>query len=160
MPQSEEIFFVGTDTGVYGTINGGETWERLGNNMPMVPVYDLTYNPTTNQLVAATFARSIGTYLLDDILQQFTNTQTISSPTFEVNVSPNPTKNVLQIQLAQNTPPNSLIELYNLHGETVFSQYTNQKTITVDINQLTAGMYIVRVQNGKQSHHQKIMKTE
>ena len=160
MPQSEEIFFVGTDAGVYGTINGGETWERLGNNMPMVPVYDLTYNPTTNQLVAATFARSIGTYPLDDILQQFTNTQTIKSPIFEVKISPNPTKNILQIQLAQNIPPNSLIELYNLHGETVFSQYTNQKTITVDINQLTAGMYIVRVQNGKQLHHQKIIKTQ
>ena len=36
--------------------------------MPIVPVYDLEWNPARNELVAATFGRSIQSYVLDDLI--------------------------------------------------------------------------------------------
>lgn len=61
---ADSVLFAATDGGVYVTLNGGAYWERLGNNMPFVPVYDLDYSPERNELMAGTYARSIMTYSL------------------------------------------------------------------------------------------------
>ena len=66
-PGDDDIIFVATDGGVYTTINGGQNWYRLGNNMPMIPVYDLEIETTSMTLVAGTFARSIMTFDLNDL---------------------------------------------------------------------------------------------
>jgi photosystem II stability/assembly factor-like uncharacterized protein len=65
--QGNQVIFVATDGGVFGTLNGGTTWERLGANFPYVPVYDIDWNVAKNELIAATFGRSIMTYPLDSI---------------------------------------------------------------------------------------------
>ncbi len=53
---------VATDAGVYFTSNGGNQWQRLGTNMPVLTVYDIEYNPEKNWIVAGTFGRSIQTF--------------------------------------------------------------------------------------------------
>ena len=55
-------FFIGTDAGVFETTDGGLTW--LSASLPNVVVHDLSYNPTTKQLVAATFGRGLFRYSL------------------------------------------------------------------------------------------------
>ncbi|MEM7659389.1 MAG: PKD domain-containing protein, partial [Bacteroidota bacterium] len=62
-PDDDLILFIATDGGVYYTLDGGLDWERIGDNMPMIPVYDLEIEliPGNEVLVAATFARSIMT---------------------------------------------------------------------------------------------------
>ncbi len=62
-----QVIFAATDGGVFGTLNGGTNWERLGVNFPFVPVYDIDWNVIKNELIAATFGRSIMTYPLDSI---------------------------------------------------------------------------------------------
>ncbi len=66
---ADSVLFAATDGGVYVTLNGGSYWERLGNNMPFVPVYDLDYSPERNELMAGTYARSIMTYSLDFLFE-------------------------------------------------------------------------------------------
>lgn len=71
VPQTaDSAIVVATDAGVYFTRNGGQRWQRLGSNMPIIPVFDLEHNPAQRQLVAATFARGIWTFPLDSILVQ------------------------------------------------------------------------------------------
>ncbi|MEM9916939.1 MAG: cohesin domain-containing protein, partial [Bacteroidota bacterium] len=65
--RGEQALFVATDGGIYGSLNGGENWHRLGSAFPFVPVYDILHNVAKNELVAGTFARSILTYPLDSI---------------------------------------------------------------------------------------------
>ncbi len=65
--QGNQVIYVATDGGVFGTLNGGDSWERLGNEFPYVPVYDIDWNVAKNELIAATFGRSILTYPLDSI---------------------------------------------------------------------------------------------
>lgn len=57
-------FFVGTDVGVYETTDAGLTWAVSPSGMPNVVVNDLSYNPTTKQLVAATHGRGLFKYSL------------------------------------------------------------------------------------------------
>ncbi len=65
--KGDQELFVATDAGVYGSLDAGQSWERVGTNMPSVAVYHLVWNEVKNELVAATFGRSIQSYPLDSI---------------------------------------------------------------------------------------------
>ena len=54
----------GTEFGLFFTVDGGEKWIRLRNNLPTIPVRDLAIQERENDLVLATFGR--GFYVLDD----------------------------------------------------------------------------------------------
>jgi photosystem II stability/assembly factor-like uncharacterized protein len=67
------MLFVGTETGVFVTIDDGNEWRRLNLNMPPLPVHDLEVKHS--DLVAATHGR--GFWILDDIspLRQYKEAQ-------------------------------------------------------------------------------------
>jgi hypothetical protein len=58
------LLFVGTEFGLFFTVDGGKKWIRLRNNLPTIPVRDLAIQERENDLVLATFGR--GFYVLDD----------------------------------------------------------------------------------------------
>ncbi len=70
--KNPQLIFVGTEFGVFVTIDGGASWRALMNGMPTVAVHDLVIHPRDNDLIAGTHGR--GLYILDDItaLQQLT----------------------------------------------------------------------------------------
>jgi photosystem II stability/assembly factor-like uncharacterized protein len=62
VPGSTRVIYVGTDIGIYKLADSTPaSWQTFGNGMPFVPVTDIIYNPTTKQLVAATYGRGIWT---------------------------------------------------------------------------------------------------
>lgn len=58
-PLVEDVLYVGTDRGVYVSIDRGETWSALQGGLPNVPVHDLVIHPRERELVAGTHGRSI-----------------------------------------------------------------------------------------------------
>ncbi len=58
-----DLLFVGTDFGVFVSIDGGGSWTAMKNNMPTVPVHDLQIQPRENDLIVATHGRGI--YIMD-----------------------------------------------------------------------------------------------
>jgi hypothetical protein len=63
-PKNKDIIYVGTDIGVYISVNGGRSWDTLQNNMPAVSyIHDLVIHPRDNILVVATHGR--GMYAMD-----------------------------------------------------------------------------------------------
>ena len=62
-PVNKDILYVGTDVGVYVSVNGGRKWETLGANLPSCFVHDLIIQPRDNILVIATHGR--GMYAMD-----------------------------------------------------------------------------------------------
>ncbi len=64
-PTNKDILYVGTDLGVYVTIDGGNTWNVLANGLPTCYVLDLIVHPRDMTLVIATHGR--GMYVIDDI---------------------------------------------------------------------------------------------
>jgi photosystem II stability/assembly factor-like uncharacterized protein len=61
-------FFIGTDVGVMESTDAGLTWTRTPTGMPNVVVQDISYNPTTRQLVAATHGRGLYKFSLANAL--------------------------------------------------------------------------------------------
>jgi photosystem II stability/assembly factor-like uncharacterized protein len=58
------LLFVGTEFGVFFTIDGGQKWIQLKGGMPTISVRDLAIQKRENDLVVGTFGRSI--YILDN----------------------------------------------------------------------------------------------
>jgi hypothetical protein len=58
------LMFVGTEFGVFFTVNGGGTWTKLKGGAPNISFRDLVIQTRENDLVGATFGRSF--YILDD----------------------------------------------------------------------------------------------
>lgn len=63
--ENPDLLFVGTDFGVYFTLDGGDNWIELSAGMPPIPARDLLIHEREDDLVVGTFGRSI--YVLDDI---------------------------------------------------------------------------------------------
>ncbi len=57
------LLFVGTETGVYYSLNDGQSWDKLKANLPAVPVVDMKIKDV--DLVIATNGR--GFWIMDDI---------------------------------------------------------------------------------------------
>lgn len=58
------ILFIGTEWGVWTTIDGGGKWVQLKSGIPTIQVKELTIQKRENDLVVATFGR--GFYVLDN----------------------------------------------------------------------------------------------
>ncbi len=68
-----DLLFVGTEFGVYFTLDGGKNWKQLAGGLPTIAVRDLDIQRRENDLVLGTFGR--GFYILDDYspLRSLTN---------------------------------------------------------------------------------------
>ena len=62
-PGCPGVLYVGTETGLYVSLDDGETWRRWRSNFPVTPVYDLKVEGT--DLVIATHGRAF--WILDDL---------------------------------------------------------------------------------------------
>ena len=63
-PVKESLLFVGTEFGLYTSVDGGGKWIELTGGVPTVAVRDLAIQTRENDLAAATFGR--GFLILDD----------------------------------------------------------------------------------------------
>lgn len=61
---SPNLLFIGTEFGLFFSVNGGKQWTALKGNVPTIPFRDLAIQKRENDLVAASFGR--GFYILDD----------------------------------------------------------------------------------------------
>ena len=58
-PVNPDLLFVGTDVGLYVSLDRGGSWQRFMNGFPTVPVHDLQIHPRDGDLIAGTHGRSI-----------------------------------------------------------------------------------------------------
>ncbi|MBS3817890.1 hypothetical protein KGY73_00060 [bacterium] len=63
--RNPELLFVGAELGMYFSIDGGNHWVELENNMPTAAFNDMVIHPRDNDLVMATHGRGI--WILDNI---------------------------------------------------------------------------------------------
>jgi hypothetical protein len=59
-----ELLFLGTEFGIYFSVNSGQRWTKLKGGVPTISFRDLAIQKRENDLVAASFGRGI--YILDD----------------------------------------------------------------------------------------------
>ncbi|MDH7446830.1 WD40/YVTN/BNR-like repeat-containing protein [Aquimarina sp. 2201CG14-23] len=63
--ENENLLYLGTEFGLFITIDGGKNWSRFTNNMPATAVHFIDLQKKTNDLVLGTHGR--GVIIIDDI---------------------------------------------------------------------------------------------
>lgn len=89
--KNPNLLFLGTEFGLYVSIDGGSNWMKFENNMPATAVHYIEMHPKTNDLIMGTHGRGI--IIIDDItpLRQITNeviskeVHFMNMPTFYMN---------------------------------------------------------------------------
>jgi photosystem II stability/assembly factor-like uncharacterized protein len=82
----KDLLFVGTEMGLFATVDGGNNWFRMKNNIPeYAMVRDLQIHPETNDLIIATHGRGI--LIVDDITPMRELSSTIANN--EIFIFPN-----------------------------------------------------------------------
>jgi photosystem II stability/assembly factor-like uncharacterized protein len=75
---NKDLLFLGTEMGLYATLDGGKNWFRMKNNIPWkAMVRDIQIHPTTNDLIVGTHGRGI--LIVDNITAMRTMTKEIAN---------------------------------------------------------------------------------
>ncbi len=62
---NRSVLYLGTESGLFLSIDGGKNWAPFKGNFPKVPVMDITFQPREQSLVLATHGRGI--MVIDDL---------------------------------------------------------------------------------------------
>jgi photosystem II stability/assembly factor-like uncharacterized protein len=79
-PNNENVLYLGTEFGLFVTLDRGQNWTRLKNNLPTVPVDEITIHPRENDMLLATHGRSL--WILDDITPIQQAAEAVTAPAF------------------------------------------------------------------------------
>jgi len=142
-----DLIFVGTEFGLFVTLDGGKTYTPFSNGLPRVRIDDLLIHPRDGDLIVGTHGRSI--WIADDIspLQQLGRIGTAAAATFDTRPAiqwKNDTtkaRAVTQKQFRGDNPPggtaisfwtreadeDAKIEILDARGETIRTIETDAK---------------------------------
>jgi len=152
---AENILFVATDLNVWYSKDDGANWTILGNNLPFTVVMDLKFHEPTQTLYAGTFGRAMHSYDVSDILNVGDNELASST----VKIYPNPA--ISEFTISQNLSSEGTIQLFDISGKKIKELFNgdfgSNKNIKVKTDGLAAGIYLVKVNNGKQSVTKKLI---
>lgn len=89
--KNRDLLFLGTEFGLYVTLNGGKNWVKYTNNVPSTAIHYMELHPQTNDLILGTHGR--GVIIIDDIstLRQLSDSvmteklHFFDTPVFEMN---------------------------------------------------------------------------
>ena len=166
LPNHEDsVLFVATDAGIYGSVNSGENWNRLGTNMPFVPSFDIDWNPAENTIIAGTFARSIMTYPVDSLLytppiDTSVATQDVFSKDLPLEVYPNPALTDLIVRVPNSPGKPSEITVFDKTGKLVIKQAFAGSRAQLDISGLPAGEYFIKGKTGHMVRSARFVKIQ
>ncbi len=121
-PKNKDLLFVGTEYGVYVSIDGGREWRQFMSGLPTVRVDDLLIHPCDNDLIVGTHGRGI--YILDDItaLQQLTRSKVLDTESFLFDVRP-ATQWLSDVRLSRYSGGSKLYRAANPAPGTAISYY-------------------------------------
>lgn len=151
--QTEEILFLGTELGVYFK-TGSNDWEPLGQSLPNVIINDLEINYTVDKLVAGTYGRGLWEISINN------NTLGVAEVSLSEDLKPiifpNPTKDLLNIKLNDNSKTFDFV-MYNVIGGVVKKGILNPGLNDIDVKNIASGVYIIRMTNGNLVSAQKVI---
>lgn len=154
-PGNDDVLFAGSDGGVYATLDGGQNWQRLGNNMPAVPVYDLQMEPVARKLLAGTFGRSMFSYPVDSLLLAAGLQNLVLDA--KIRVGPSPCVNGFHIfaagvQLAE-------ARVYKTDGQLMHRCKIQNGQAYVETSSWPDGVYLVSVSRGREQVMRKVVRS-
>jgi photosystem II stability/assembly factor-like uncharacterized protein len=63
--RNPDVLYLGSETGLWVSLNRGGQWTRIKANLPTMPIYEIKQHPRDNDLILGSHARGI--WILDDL---------------------------------------------------------------------------------------------
>lgn len=162
-PIDSNWVYVGTDVGVYRTLDGGVTWMGMNAGMPPAMVLDLQIMPNERILRAATFGNGV----YEMTLAAPAGVETAGSLA-ELSLEP-PTPNPMrgETTIRFSTLPETKVEVavFDVHGRKVRTLLSGDVTGTTEVawdgrddrgEDVAQGLYFVRVTGDRGSRTQRV----
>jgi len=159
-PENTATLFVGTDYGVYYTIDTGVSWQPLGIGLPFSAVDDLVLHNGTRVLRAATHGRSFFEFDLDQIgIKEEEALSRIDLKGIDLQVT-SPARNEIRVLYSLSKASPVRISIYDIAGRKVENlvdksisagKYAFSKQV-----KLPAGTYFIRMDAQGERATQKI----
>ena len=131
-PIQKKLIFLGTENGLYISIDEAKSWTKWTNEYPTVPTMDLGIHPREHDLIIGTFGRSM--YVLDDIrpLRALaTEGSQIFNKKLKVFKAPDAFINQVQQPTGTRFGGNAIFNGENRKGGAMISYSINKSTDTV-----------------------------
>jgi photosystem II stability/assembly factor-like uncharacterized protein len=80
--RNPDILYLGTETGLWVSLNRGAQWTRIKANLPTMPIYEIKQHPRDNDLILSSHAKGI--WILDDVspIQEWAKSENADSYVF------------------------------------------------------------------------------
>ena len=82
--KNPDVLYIGTETGIFLSLDRGKSWRRLKANFPTVRVDEITLHPRDNAMLVATHGRAL--WILDHLepIQEYTASQSADAKLFSI----------------------------------------------------------------------------
>ncbi|CAN5171996.1 hypothetical protein BH09BAC5_BH09BAC5_13470 [soil metagenome] len=143
---SNGAIYVGMDAGVYYIDNSTSTWTLFNTALPNTPILDMEISAAApTKIRAATYGR--GVYQTD--LGISTGVVQNADGLIYFNIYPNPSSDILHVNLNSSMEINAELEITNTIGELILKKHAqfadNNSEVSIDISSLAKGIYFFRI---------------
>ncbi len=150
---ANDALYLGTEIGMFYKDTTMTNWVTFNTDLPNVKVNELEINYGIGKIRAATYGRGIWEaplYNSNGIEENF-------AANFEI--YPNPAKGILNIQTDKSMSGNMEIKLFTIIGalSKQMQVKANGQLISLDVSNLVAGSYFLRISNDKGSFTKKVV---
>jgi photosystem II stability/assembly factor-like uncharacterized protein len=154
--------YVGNDVGMYVSFDTGQSWEVLGEGLPVLPVGDIKIHPTENYLAAGTYGRSM--YKIDlNLLTNIENENTKIPKRFSLLQNyPNPFNPNTIISWQAPVNSHQTIKIYDVTGKEIITlldefKMAGKYEINFNASLLSSGIYFYKLVSGNYSETKKMV---
>ena len=161
--------YLGNDVGMYVSFNTGQSWEVLGEGLPVLPIGDIKIHPTENFLAAGTYGRSM--YKIDlNLLIDINNEQLQILNEFSLSQNyPNPFNpstvihySIPNVTLSEVEGSRVQLKIYDILGNEVATLVNKEQPagnyeVNFDASSLSSGVYLYKLITGIYSETKKML---
>jgi hypothetical protein len=152
----DSVLFVGTDYGLYSTVDAGTTWFRE-TDIPLITIWQMRLRRSDRKLFVFTFGRGVW-------LAQLAEGVGIDSPVHGdgVNIFPNPSYGTIQVNVVKKDINLNAIDILDVRGRLIrkinYNGEDDLPSTVIDISKEPGGIYFMNIKTNKNTIVKKIIK--
>jgi|GEM_PF-236794 len=152
----DSVLFVGTDYGLYSTVDAGTTWFRE-TAIPLITIFQMRLRRSDKKLFVFTFGRGVW-------LAQLGQGLGIDSPSHgdAVNIFPNPSYGTIQVNVVKKDITLHEIDILDVRGRMArkinYNGEDNLQSTVIDISKEPGGIYFMNIKTNENTIVKKIIK--
>jgi len=145
-PSRNGWLYIGTDFGMFYTEDGGQIWQAMSPNHPIVPVFDIDLHDATRKLVSGTHGRSMYAFDLSAVEISEPDSRPLA---YSLNQNyPNPFNAETNITFEAQKAGHVQVNVYDINGrlaETLLDKImpAGEHRLTFDGSGLASGIYFL-----------------